>query len=44
MSFFEFRRQITYKAKMRGGPVKVADDWLANSDDILRPYHRRKKS
>jgi putative transposase len=31
MSFFEFRRQLAYKAAMRGGVVKVADRFYASS-------------
>lgn len=31
MGFFEFRRQLAYKAQMRGGTVVVADRWFASS-------------
>jgi len=31
MSFFECRRQLSYKAEMRGGLVVVADRWFASS-------------
>jgi putative transposase len=31
MGFFEFRRQVEYKAAMRGGLVVVADRWFAGS-------------
>lgn len=31
MSFHEFRRQLVYKAAMRGGTVVVADRWYASS-------------
>lgn len=31
MGFFEFRRQLEYKAEMRGGMVVVADRWFASS-------------
>jgi putative transposase len=31
MGFFEFRRQLEYKARMRGGVVKVADRFYASS-------------
>ena len=31
MSFYEFRRQLEYKAFMRGGIVIVADRWFASS-------------
>ncbi|MFZ2727086.1 MAG: transposase [Methylococcaceae bacterium] len=31
MGFFEFRRQVEYKATMRGGVVVVADRWFASS-------------
>ncbi len=31
MSFFEFRRQLEYKAAMRGGIVIVADRWFPSS-------------
>lgn len=31
MSFFEFRRQLAYKAAIRGGRVVVADRWFASS-------------
>jgi len=30
MRFYEFRRQLEYKAFMRGGIVIVADRWLAS--------------
>jgi putative transposase len=31
MSFFELRRQLEYKAAMRGGQIVVADRWFASS-------------
>ena len=31
MGFFEFRRQLEYKAQMRGGIVVVADKWYPSS-------------
>jgi putative transposase len=31
MGFFEFRRQLSYKAEMRGGLVVVADRWYPSS-------------
>jgi putative transposase len=31
MGFFEFRRQLEYKARMRGGMVVVADRWFPSS-------------
>lgn len=31
MGFYEFRRQLEYKARMRGGVVKVADRFFASS-------------
>ena len=31
MGFFEFRRQLEYKAKKRGGQVLVADRWFTSS-------------
>lgn len=31
MSFFEFRRQLEYKAEMRGGQIVVADRWFPSS-------------
>lgn len=31
MGFFEFRRQLQYKAEMRGNQVVVADRWFASS-------------
>ncbi|WP_232470587.1 transposase [Methylococcus capsulatus] len=31
MSFFEFRRQLEYKAERRGGLVVVADHWYSSS-------------
>lgn len=31
MGFFEFRRQLQYKAEMRGSQVVVADRWFASS-------------
>jgi putative transposase len=31
MGFFEFRRQLEYKAQMRGGLVKIVDRWYPSS-------------
>jgi putative transposase len=31
MGFFEFRRQLSYKAEMRGGLIVVADRWYPSS-------------
>jgi len=31
MGFFECRRQLEYKADMRGGQIVVADRWFASS-------------
>ena len=31
MGFFEFRRQLEYKAAMRGGQVVIADRWFPSS-------------
>jgi putative transposase len=31
MGFFEFRRQLEYKAAMRGGQIAVADRWFPSS-------------
>jgi putative transposase len=31
MSFFEFRRQLEYKAERRGGLVVIADRWFPSS-------------
>jgi transposase len=31
MSFYAFRRQLEYKAAMRGGIVQVADRWMPSS-------------
>jgi putative transposase len=31
MGFFEFRRQLSYKAEMRGGIVVVANRWYPSS-------------
>lgn len=31
MGFFEFRRQLEYKAEMHGGMIVVADRWFASS-------------
>ena len=40
MGFFEFRRQLEYKAAMRGGRVVVADRWFASSKTCSGCGHR----
>lgn len=40
MSFFEFRRQLEYKAWMRGGKVVVADHWFASSKTCSECSHK----
>lgn len=40
MSFFEFRRQLEYKADMRGGQVVVANRWFASSKTCSHCYHK----
>ena len=40
MSFFEFRRQLEYKAAMRGGVVKVADRFYASSKTCSACGHK----
>ena len=39
-SFFEFRRQLEYKAAMRGGRVVVADRWFASSKTCSACAHK----
>jgi putative transposase len=41
MSFFEFRRQLEYKAAMRGGHVVVADRFYASSKTCSACGHKR---
>uniref|UniRef100_UPI00262614F5 RNA-guided endonuclease InsQ/TnpB family protein n=2 Tax=Acidiferrobacter sp. TaxID=1872107 RepID=UPI00262614F5 len=40
MSFFEFRRQLEYKAAMRGGVVQVADRFYASSKTCSACGHK----
>ncbi|QGU31763.1 RNA-guided endonuclease InsQ/TnpB family protein [Thermochromatium tepidum] len=40
MSFFEFRRQLEYKAAMSGGQVVVADRFFASSKTCLACGHK----
>ena len=40
MSFSEFRRQLEYKAQMRGGIVVVADRWFASSKTCSSCGHK----
>jgi putative transposase len=40
MGFFEFRRQLEYKAAMRGGQVVVADRWFASSKTCSACGHK----
>jgi putative transposase len=40
MGFFEFRRQLEYKAAMRGGLVVTADRWFASSKTCHRCGHK----
>lgn len=40
MGFFEFRRQLEYKAAMRGGLVVVADRWFASSKTCSECGHK----
>ena len=41
MSFFELRRQLEYKALMRGGLVLVADPWFASSKICSSCGHKK---
>ena len=41
MGFHEFRRQLDYKAAMRGGVVVVADRWFASSKTCSQCGHKR---
>ncbi|WP_129561319.1 RNA-guided endonuclease InsQ/TnpB family protein [Paraburkholderia dokdonensis] len=43
MSFFEFRRQLEYKADMRGGQIIAADRWFASSKTCSDCGHRLEK-
>jgi putative transposase len=43
MGFFEFRRQLEYKAEMRGGVVVVADRFFASSKTCSACGHKIKK-
>jgi putative transposase len=40
MSFFEFRRQLEYKAEMRGGQIVVADRFFASSKTCSACGHK----
>ncbi len=40
MGFFEFRRQLEYKAAMRGGVVVVADRWYSSSKTCSNCGHK----
>jgi putative transposase len=40
MGFFEFRRQVEYKANMSGGLIVVADRWLASSKSCSQCGHK----
>jgi putative transposase len=40
MSFFEFRRQLEYKAAMRGGEIVVADRFFASSKTCSACRHK----
>lgn len=40
MGFFEFRRQLHYKAAIRGGQVVVADRWFASSKTCSACGHK----
>lgn len=40
MGFFEFRRQLEYKAARRGGAVVVADRWFASSKTCSACGHK----
>ena len=41
MSFFAFRRQLEYKAAMRGGQIVVADRFYASSKTCSACGHKR---
>jgi len=43
MGFFEFRRQLEYKADMRGGRVIVADRWFPSSKACSGCGHKAEK-
>ena len=40
MGFFEFRRQLEYKADMRGGQIVVADKWFASTKTCSTCGHK----
>jgi len=40
MGFYEFRRQLTYKAAQRGGVVVVADRWYSSSKTCSNCGHK----
>lgn len=40
MGFFEFRRQVEYKADMRGGMIVIADRWFASSKTCHECGHK----
>jgi len=40
MGFFEMRRQLSYKADMRGGQIIVADRWFASSKTCSSCGHK----
>ena len=41
LDVFAFRRQLEYKAAMRGGQVKVADRFYASSKTFSACRHKR---
>jgi len=41
MSFFEFRRQLEYKAQQYGVKIVVADQWFASSKTCNRCGHKK---
>lgn len=40
MGFFEFRRQLEYKADVRGGVIVIADRWFASSKTCHKCGHK----
>jgi putative transposase len=43
MGFFEFRRQLEYKARMRGGMVVIADRWFSSSKMCSACGHKQEE-
>jgi len=43
MGFHEFRRQLEYKAALRGNHIVVADRWFASSKMVQRVWCRQEE-